>query len=107
VPSRGFIPNVAEGAIVEVGATADGDGIHPDTMPPIVEPIAGYIATQVELQDLIVRAALTGDKDLALRAVIEDPAAPREEAACRAMFDELVERQAHQLPFAYNGGGPQ
>ena len=99
VPNRGFIPNVAEGAIVEVGATADGDGIHPDTMPPIVEPIAGYIATQIELQNLIVRSALTGDKDLALRAVIEDPASPRDEAACRAMFDELVERQARELPF--------
>lgn len=100
VPNRGFIPNVAEDAIVEVGATVDGDGIHPDTMPPIVEPIAGYIATQVELQDLIVRAALTGDRDLALRAVIEDPAAPRDESSCRAMFDELVERQFRELPFA-------
>jgi alpha-galactosidase len=99
VPNRGFIPNVAEGAIVEVGATADGDGIHPDTMPPIVEPIAGYIAKQIELQNLIVRSALTGDKDLALQAVIEDPASPRDEAACRAMFDELVERQARELPF--------
>lgn len=100
VPNRGFIPNVAEGAIVEVGATADGDGIHPDTMPPIVEPIAGYIATQVELQELIVQAALTGDRDLALRAVIEDPAAPRDESACRAMFDELFQRQFRELPFA-------
>ena len=100
VPNRGFIPNVAEGAIIEVGATADGDGIHPDTMPPIVEPIAGYIATQVELQELIVQAALTGDRDLALRAVIEDPAAPRDESACRAMFDELFQRQFRELPFA-------
>jgi alpha-galactosidase len=77
----------------------DGDGIHPDTMPPIVEPVAGYIATQVELQELIVQAALTGDKDLALRAVIHDPASPRDEAACRGLFDELVERQAAELPF--------
>ena len=99
VPNRGFIPNVADGAIVEVGATVDGDGIHPDTMPPIVEPIAGHIATQIALQNLIVRAALTGDKALALQAVIEDPASPRDEGACRAMFDELVELQAPELPF--------
>lgn len=99
VPNRGFIPNVAEGAIVEVGATVDGDGIHPDTMPPIVEPIAEHIATQVELQDLIVRAALTGDKDLALKAVIEDPASPQDEGACRTFFDELAVLQAAELPF--------
>jgi alpha-galactosidase len=99
VPNRGFIPNVAEGAIVEVGATVDGQGIHPETMPAIAEPVAGHIATQVALQDLIVRAALTGDRDLALQAVIEDPCAPPTEAACRAMFDELCSLQAAHLPF--------
>jgi alpha-galactosidase len=100
VPNRGFIPNVAEGAIVEVGATVDAEGIHPETMPPIVEPIAGHIATQVALQDLIVRAALTGDRDLALQAVIQDPASPPSEAACRAMFEEMAALQASHLPFA-------
>ncbi len=99
VPNRGFIPNVADGAIVEVGATVDGAGIHPDTMPPIAEPIDEYIATQVALQDLVVQAALSGDRELALRAVIEDPCSPPDEASCRAMFDELCELQAEHLPF--------
>jgi len=99
VPNRGFIPNVTEGAIVEVGATVDGDGIHPDTMPPIVEPIASHIATQVALQELVVESALRGDPDLALQAVIEDPNSPADEAACRAMFDELRTLQADALPF--------
>jgi alpha-galactosidase len=99
VPNRGYLPNVREGAIVEVGAEIDGEGIHPDKMPPVVEPIAGYIATQVALQDLIVDAALTGDRALALRAVVEDPAAPPDPVACRAMFDELARLQAEHLPF--------
>jgi alpha-galactosidase len=99
VPNAGYLPDVAEGAIVEVGATVDGDGIHPDTMAPVGEPLAGWIATQVALQELVVQAALTGDRDLALRAVIEDPASPPDEAACRALFDELAELQAPQLPF--------
>lgn len=99
VPNRGWIPNVADGAIVEVGATVDGDGIHPDTMPPIAEPVAGHIATQVALQELIVDAALSGDPEPALRAVIEDPVSPPDEAACRALFDELMGLQAAELPF--------
>ena len=99
VVNRGFIPNVADGAIVEVGATVDGDGIHPDVMPPIVEPIAGYIATQVELQELIVRAAMTGDPAPALEALINDPASPADARSCRAMFDELCALQAEHLPF--------
>ena len=68
-------------------------------MPPVAEPIAGHIATQVALQDLIVRSALTADRSLALQAVLEDPASPRDEAACRAMFDEMVQLQAGELPF--------
>ena len=100
VPNQGFIPNVAEGAIVEVGAMVDAAGIHPETMPPVVEPIAGHIATQVELQELIVRSALEGDPELAYRAVLEDPNSPADPRACRALFDELMALQAEELPFA-------
>ena len=99
VPNDGYIPNVAEGAIVEVPAVVDSYGVHPETMPPIVEPIAGYIETQVGLQDLIVESALTGDPDLALQALIDDPNSPPDERACRAMFDELMELQAAERPF--------
>jgi alpha-galactosidase len=99
VPNRGFLPNVAEGAIVEVGAKVDGDGIHPESMPPIAEPIAGHIAAQIPLQDWIVESALTGNREPALRAVIEDPASPADEGACRTLFDELARLQAAELPF--------
>jgi alpha-galactosidase len=99
VPNRGFLPNVAEGAIVEVGAEVDGDGIHPEVMPPVAEPIAGHIAAQLPLQDRIVESALTGDPAPALRAVIEDPTSPSDERACRALFDELSRLQADELPF--------
>jgi alpha-galactosidase len=99
VPNRGWIPNVAEGAIVEVGATVDRDGIHPEEMPPIAEPIAGHIATQVELQDLIVRSAITGDPELAFEALVNDPHSPSDRRACREMFDELRALQVEDLPF--------
>jgi alpha-galactosidase len=99
VPNRGHLPDVADGAIVEVGATVDADGVHPDTMPELGEPLCGWVATQTALQDLVVESALTGDPDLALRAVIEDPNSPPDERACRAMFDELRALQAPALPF--------
>ena len=99
VPNEGYLPDVAEGAIVEVGATVDGDGIHPDTMGPVGDPIAGWIAPQVALQDLIVESALRGDPDLALQALTEDPNSPSDAASCRAMFDELRSLQAAALPF--------
>ena len=99
VPNDGYLPDVAEGAIVEVGAVVDGDGIHPEHMDPLGEPLAGWVKTQVELQELVVEAALAGDADLAFKAVREDPCSPPDEASCRAMFDELRHLQADKLPF--------
>lgn len=99
VPNDGYLPDVAPGAIVEVGAVVDGDGVHPDVMPPLGEPLAGWTATQTALQDLLVEAVVTADPELAFRALVEDPLSPPDEAACRAMFDELRELQADVLPF--------
>lgn len=100
VVNHGHIPNIADGAIVEVGATVDGDGIHADAMDPIATPLDTLIATQLELQDLIVDSALTGDPAPAFEAVVRDPCAPADERACRAIFEELMALQADRLPFA-------
>jgi alpha-galactosidase len=97
VPNRGYLPDVAEGAIVEVGAEVDG--LHPERMPPIAEPIAGPIVAQIPLQDLIVESVLTGNREPALRAVLEDPASPADASVCEALFDELCGLQAEELPF--------
>ena len=99
VPNQGALPDVATDAIVEVGALVDGDGIHPDVMAPLGEPLAGWVATQTDLQELVVDAALQRDPSLAFRAVIEDPCSPADEASCRKMFDELRSLQADKLPF--------
>lgn len=99
VPNKGYLSDVQEGAIVEVGALVDGNGIHPDHMQPLGEPLAGWIATQVELQNLIVDAALTKDPALAFQALREDPNSPSDEATCRKIFDELMGLQAAHLPF--------
>jgi alpha-galactosidase len=68
-------------------------------MPALGEPLAGWISTQIRLQDLVVDSAITANPDLALQAVIEDPCSPPDEQACRAMFDELRSLQAAHLPF--------
>jgi alpha-galactosidase len=98
VPNRGELPDVADGHIIEVGAMVDGDGIHADRMPPLGEPLAGWIKVQTDLQDLIVRAAIEGDAELAWQAFRDDPNAPPAEADARKAFDELRRLQAELLP---------
>ena len=99
VPNRGYVPNLPDGAIVEVPATCDGEGVAPCTMPPIPDPLADFMKTQIELQDLVVKSALTGDPAPAFEALRRDPLSPPDEASCRAIFDELVALQGDALPF--------
>ncbi len=99
VPNRGYVPNLPEGAIVEVPATADGKGIVPVAMPPIAEPLAEFMRVQIELQDLVVKAALTGDPAPAFEALQRDPLSPPDDSSCRRMFEELEMAQAGSLPF--------
>jgi alpha-galactosidase len=99
VPNRGYVPNLPDGAIVEVPATVDGSGITPTVMPPILEPLAEFMRTQIELQELVVQSALTGDPKPAFEALRRDPLSPSDEASCRAIFDELSAAQADVLPF--------
>ncbi|MBV8462615.1 MAG: hypothetical protein JO368_04930, partial [Acidimicrobiales bacterium] len=99
VPNRGYVPNLPDGAIVEVPAEVDGDGIHPSAVPALPDPLAEFMATQVELQELVVKAALTGDPAPAYEAVRRDPLSPPDTTACRRMFDELTTAQAGALPF--------
>lgn len=100
VANHGYLPDVEDGAIVEVGATVDSSGIHPDVMDPIGEPLRGFISKQVQLQSLVVDSALTGDPEPALQAVLQDPCSPEDEAACRAIFEELRALQSDELPFS-------
>jgi alpha-galactosidase len=99
VPNRGYVPNLPDGAIVEVPATVDGSGVAPSTVPPILEPLAGFMRTQIELQQLIVEAAVTGDPELAFEALRRDPLSPSDPASCRTIFDQLMSVQAEALPF--------
>jgi alpha-galactosidase len=99
VPNQGYVSNLPEGAIVEVPATVDAGGVTPTVVPPIIEPLAEFMRTQIELQDLVVKAALTGDPAPAFEALRRDPLSPPDEASCRKMFDELMVLQADALPF--------
>jgi alpha-galactosidase len=98
VPNDGYIPNLPDGAIVEVPALADSDGLHPETMPPVAEGLAELMRAEIARQDLVVEAALSGDPAPAFEAVMNDPNSPPVEADRVAMFEELYELQREVLP---------
>ena len=99
VPNRGYVPNLPDGAIVEVPATVGPGGLVPTAVAALPEPLADLMRTQIEIQDLVVKSALTGDPGPAFEALCLDPLSPPDRAACRAIFDELVAAQSDALPF--------
>lgn len=97
--NKSYIPNLPEGAVVEVPARAENGALIPRTVPPLPEPLAQVMREQYEIQSLIVDSALRRNPDLAFEALARDPLAPPSREACRRLFDEMLGLQKERLPF--------
>jgi alpha-galactosidase len=100
VPNRGLIRNLPENCCVEVPCLVDGNGIQPTGIDYYPTQLAALNRTNINVQELIVDAALTGDVDAVHHAVMLDPLTA---AVCtlpqiRSMVNEMLEAQAQWLP---------
>jgi alpha-galactosidase len=100
VPNNGLIDNLPEGCCVEVPCLVSGNGIQPTKFGPLPPQLAALNRTNINVQELIVEAALYTDVDYIYHAVTLDPLTA---AVCtlpeiRAMVDEMLEAQKHWLP---------
>jgi alpha-galactosidase len=98
--NRGAIPNLPVSAVVEVSAVVSGYGIHPVKVGPLPEPIAANLRQHVDVFDLVVEAALTGDRKLALDALLLDAqtSAVLTPPETERMLNEMLEAEAAFLP---------
>jgi alpha-galactosidase len=74
VPNRGAIENLPTDAIVEVSCVVGGYGIQPIHVGSLPEPVAAMMRKHISAQNLMVEAALSTDRDLVLKAFLQDPA---------------------------------
>jgi alpha-galactosidase len=100
VPNSGLITNLPAGCIVEVACLVDGCGIQPTFVGSLPPQLAALNRTSINVQELIVEAALTGDRDLVYQAVAVDPLTG---TVCtlpevRRMIDEMLDAEAVWLP---------
>jgi len=100
VPNHGLIDNLPEGCCVEVSCLVDANGEQPVHAGPLPLPLAGLMRTNVNVQELVVEAALTGSREAVHDAIALDPLTA---AACtlpqiRTMTDELLAAKAPWLP---------
>ena len=104
VPNRGLIDNLPHGCCVEVPCLVDVNGVQPTRIGVLPLQCAAVNRTNVNVQELAVEAALTGNRDHVYQAVMLDPltGALLTLDRIRAMVDDLFAAEAAWLP-AFGG----
>jgi len=100
VPNTGLITNLPTGCCVEVPCLVDASGIQPTQVGPLPPQLAALNRTNINVQSLIVEAALMGDTDAVYHAVMLDPLTA---AVCTLpqihdMVAEMLDTQSQWLP---------
>ncbi len=100
VPNQGLIDNLPHGCSVEVACLVDRNGIQPTRYGALPAQCAAVNTTNVNVQQLAVRAALEEDRAHVYHAVMLDPlsGALLTLDQIRAMTDELFAAEAQWLP---------
>jgi alpha-galactosidase len=96
-PNIGQVANFPPDVVVETKAIVDHRGVSPITAGPLPPGIRAVLSPHMENQELIVEAAVTGDKEVAFQALFSDPLV-RDLDSARAIFEELLAAHAEHLP---------
>jgi len=97
LPNQGAIPNLPATALVEIEAVTDSRGfrgIHMGEAPLVLK---GMLEKRFVWQELVADAAVLGDRNLALQALLMDEMAILPDRA-EAMLDELLAASKDLLP---------
>ena len=99
VPNDATIANVVSEAIVEVSVVCDAWGFHPVQFGDLPPAIAAWTNLYAAVQDLTVEAAMSGDRKLALQALLMDPLCySLDISEVSAMLDEMLAASRPVLP---------
>jgi 6-phospho-beta-glucosidase len=103
VRNDGAIPNLPRDAVVEVSAFVDRHGAHPlavDALPP---EMLGLVQHAKAYELLTARAALSGDRGLALKALMTNPLVGDYDTA-KPLLEALLEENRGHLPRFFRRG---
>ena len=105
--NRGAIANLPADAIVEVPALVDGSGVRPLSMGDLPENVVGFMRGLLAWQQRSVDAALSGDRNLVVQALMSHPWVSSTRVADQ-LCDELLAAHVAFLPqFASRSDAPR
>lgn len=97
VRNQGALPDLPDDAVVEVPARIDRAGAHPVPLAPLAPELAGLVHHVKAYERLTVQAARSGDRTVALKALMTNPLVPSYEVAAR-LLDALLDANRDHLP---------
>jgi len=97
VPNEGAIPNLPDETIVEVPGRISRQGAETIALAPLPEPIAELCRREAALVEVVVDAAVTGDRQMALHALLLDPMI-NDIGRAEAILDDYLVTFAEHLP---------
>jgi alpha-galactosidase len=97
VPNTGAVPNLPADAVLELPAAATATGLRPLQVLDFPDTLAGIVTRRLASVRPTVAAALAGDRDLFVEALLLDGAVS-DRAIARQMGEELLEAHRQYLP---------
>jgi len=97
VRNAGAIPNVDADAVVEVACRISASGAEPLPVDPLAPEMLGLVEQVKAYERLTVAAAVSGDRELALKALMANPLSSDYRVAV-PLLDALLEGNREHLP---------
>ncbi|MGQ9632544.1 MAG: family 4 glycosyl hydrolase [bacterium] len=97
LPNSGQVSNLPGGAILESPAVVNASGVHPISLGEVPPGIEAILQRVIGVQELTVEAALTGDRNILVQALIADGNVSSPGEAGK-MADEMLRAHAEYLP---------
>lgn len=100
VQNRGYIPALPEGCVVEVPCLVDRNGIQPTQVPELPPQLTAIMRSNINVQELTVRALLTENREHVYHAAMMDPhtGAELDLDQIWALVDALIAAHGDWLP---------
>jgi 6-phospho-beta-glucosidase len=96
VRNDGALPDLPGDAVVEVPARIDRSGAHPMPLAPLAPEMRGLVAAALAYEELAIAAARSGDRTVALRAMLANPLVPDYDTA-RDLLAAMLEANREHL----------
>ena len=97
VINHGSVPGLPGDAAVEIPGVATARGIRPVSVPDLGSPLTAILNQRLTSVYLAVEAAMTGDRDLVVEAILADGSVTDPDAAAK-LTDALIAAQLQHLP---------